>query len=128
MSHGDRSARLSWRNVHVYDAATQNYLGGVHTPPSGLDLYAAQCLVDHSDRKVVAIPLDHKKGHGRSKRSLLVYQEPSNPTKVLEISWHPAMTQLFQEITRSSAEVRSSLCEPNIVTDSFLFRCYECNK
>ena len=27
---GYKSARLSWRNGHIYDSATHNYLGGVH--------------------------------------------------------------------------------------------------
>lgn len=30
MSHGYMSARYSWRDVHVNDAATQNYLGDIY--------------------------------------------------------------------------------------------------
>lgn len=51
MANGRMPARCSWRGVHVYDAATQKYLGGCS--PGGFDhirelrRYAARYLVGH---------------------------------------------------------------------------------
>ena len=54
MSHGYISARHAWRNVHVYDAATQNYLGGVHQ--AGSITYAN---LDNMLRGILLVTIDN---------------------------------------------------------------------
>lgn len=48
------SARHAWRNVHVYDAATQNYLGGVHQ--AGSITYAN---FDNMLRDILLVTIDN---------------------------------------------------------------------
>ena len=54
MSHGCISARHTWRNVHFYDAATQNYLGGVHQ--AGSITYAN---LDNMLRRILLVTIDN---------------------------------------------------------------------
>ena len=54
MSHGYMSARHSWRDVHVYDSATQNYLGGVHQ--AGSITYAN---LDNMLRGILLVTIDN---------------------------------------------------------------------
>lgn len=54
MPHGYASARHSWRDVHVYDAATQNYLGGVHQ--AGSITYAN---FDNMLRSILLVTIDN---------------------------------------------------------------------
>lgn len=51
---GYTSAHLSWRNVHIYDSATHNYLGGVHQ--AGSITYAN---FDNMLRSILLITDDH---------------------------------------------------------------------
>lgn len=48
------SARYSWRDVHVYDAATQNYLGGVYQ--AGSITYAN---FDNMLRSILLVTIDN---------------------------------------------------------------------
>lgn len=92
--------RLSWRNVHVYDAATHNYLGGVHQ--AGSITYAN---FDRMLRIILLITVDHFSIRQKSAGNIMT---PSND---------PVVPGDYEIISRGTV---------NVTDEQWLCRAYSC--